>query len=81
MKPKFFAITLIVTFALGAGLAEAKPPMRDDNGVEVPTSDTKKKPAGSECKSTVECRQHHRCAQSGEKKVCTPPASHLIPPT
>lgn len=81
MKPKVFAITLIATFALCAGIAEAKPPARDSKGVEIPNADTKKKPAGAECKSTAECRQHHRCAQSGEKKVCTPAASHLIPPT
>lgn len=76
MKPLLLAITLCATFALAA-----KPPMRDANGVEAPNPDAKKKPAGAECTSSNECRHHHRCQKDGEKKVCTPLASHLIPPT
>jgi hypothetical protein len=81
MKPLILAITLCASFALGTAAIGAKPPTHDANGVETPNPDAKKKPAGAECASSIECRHHHRCQKDGNKKVCTPLPSHLIPPT
>lgn len=79
MKTK---LTLAIAFLalLGAGIAAIPPQEKADRVMESPTQPGKKK-AGKECKTSDECRRHHRCEKLGEKSVCVAPELREIPKT
>lgn len=79
MKTKF-TFTIALLALLCGGIAAMPPQEKSDRAMESPTEPRKKK-AGEECKTSEECRRHHRCEKVVDKNVCVAPELREIPKT
>ena len=72
-------VTGLLAGAIYPGISKREADMAKE-AVSTP-GNPKKKKAGEECKTSDECRRHHRCEKVAEKSVCVAPELREIPKT
>jgi hypothetical protein len=81
MKNQVTKIVMIVCLAFFACSTYASPPLKTEDRARETAAESKKKKAGEECKTSDECRRHHKCSKVDNKNICVAPVYSEIPKT